>query len=294
MHVGTIVLLYALIISFLNLAFNLIDAIFPAFDVYYYTSISWPTAMLIVLFPLFIFLSSLAVREYELYPEKKNLGIRRWLVYLTLFVAGAVIAGDLVTVLYRFLNGDTLTASFLLKALVVLITTGAVFSYYIAEIRDTLTLRRRKIDAVISAVVIIAVIIAGFAVIGSPRTQRLMKIDAQRVSSLQEIQYQVANHWQRKGALPSSLSDLTDSFSGYTAPQDPETGKPYTYQKVSALTFKLCADFALVSREIGNGYDRSMAYPAYGGFESENWKHEAGNQCFERTIDPDNFPPTKI
>ena len=50
---------------------------------------------------------------YAVAIEKKQLGIRKWLVYVTLFISGIVLAGDLVTVLYYFIDGQDLTAGFL-------------------------------------------------------------------------------------------------------------------------------------------------------------------------------------
>ncbi|MFM2357487.1 MAG: hypothetical protein RJA61_224 [Candidatus Parcubacteria bacterium] len=297
LHGGVIVALYAVVISFLNLAFALIDTLYPPTDAYYYYSyysspISWPMAMLIVIFPTLLILSYLLKKDFARDPLKKELGLRKWLVYATLFIAGIVLVGDLVTILYKFLNGDLLTIGFLLKALSVFLVMGAVFTYYVLDLKGKTDGSVNRFAFIGSLIVVLALIIGSFAVLGSPRTQRLMKYDLERVQELQSIQWQVLSFWQQKGSLPENLSELSDPFSGFINPQDPETGESYIYERVSSLTFKLCADFALKSQEVGRG--DAIINPIYGSFENETWKHEAGNQCFERTIDPDRFPPRKI
>lgn len=298
LHGGVIVALYAVVISFLNLTFALIDTLYPPIDIYYGYSaspISWPMAMLIVIFPTLLILSFFLKKDFALNPLKKEFGLRKWLVYATLFIAGIVLVGDLVTILYKFLNGDLLTIGFILKALSVFLVMGVVFTYYILDIKGKTDGLVNKFAFIGSLIIVLALIVGSFVVLGSPRTQRLIKYDTERVQELQNIQWQVLNFWQQKGSLPLNLVDLGDPFSGFQIPQDPETGELYVYEKVGTLTFKLCATFALASDEKGAGYqsvELSRAYPneIVGG---DNWKHEVGKQCFERTIDPDRYPLLK-
>ena len=132
LHLGAIAGLYATAIALVNLLFTVIDNAYPAVIEYNYyssSSISLPVATLIIIFPIFILLSRLVYKTYELEPDKKQLGIRRWLTYITLFVAGIILASDLVTVLYKFLDGQDLTTAFIFKALVVFVLTGAIFKF---------------------------------------------------------------------------------------------------------------------------------------------------------------------
>ena len=39
------------------------------------------------------------------------------------------------------------------------------------------------------------------------------------------------------------------------------------------------------------GKDRAVPVPYYYDAESSNWAHGQGLTCFERTIDPDLYPP---
>jgi hypothetical protein len=172
-------------------------------------------ASLIVIFPLYIFLTRLLNQDVRRNPEKKDLKVRKWLIYLTLFVAGVTIVIDLIALLNAFLGGE-LTTRFLLKALVVLLVIGGLFSYYVADLRgkwerDEKT--SKTIGALVSVLVLVS-IVSGFFIIGSPMDARLQRFDQQKVSDLQTIQWQILDHYQRTESLPQSLDDLHDPLSG--------------------------------------------------------------------------------
>src|SRR3990167_3633568 len=157
LHLGAIVALYVIAGNFINLLFRIINKAYPEVASYNYyfqsgSEISLPVATLIIVFPIFVILSSLVNKIYEITPEKRELGIRKWLTYITLFVAGIMLAGDLITVLYKFLDGQDLTSAFLLKAIIVLLVAGAVFGFYLQDIRDKISSRSRKILAISVAV----------------------------------------------------------------------------------------------------------------------------------------------
>ena len=210
LNLGAIVALYTTVVSLLNLLFTVINTAYPQITAYYYynsQSISMPVATLIIFFPIFILLMWLLEKSYTAEPEKKHLSIRKWLTYITLFVAGLTLAGDLVTVLYYFIDGQELTTGFILKVLSVFVVILAVFLYYISDIRNKLTKSSQKVWLIISAVIILASIVWGFAVLGSPYTQRLVKYDSQKISDLQNLQYQVISYWQTNGAIRNMETD---------------------------------------------------------------------------------------
>jgi hypothetical protein len=196
-------------------------------------------------------------------------------------------------VLYKFLDGQNLTTAFVLKVLAVLVLTACVFGYYLQDIRNKMSSGGRKVWTIATSIIILGSIIWGFAVIGSPQTQRLIRYDEQKVSDLQNIQWQVVNYWQSKGSLPNELSQLEDPISGFMIPQDQQqTGSSYGYNKTGAMSFELCADFNL-EMKLGN---RSMAMPAEPYMmngKTESWDHSIGRQCFSRTIDPELYPVIK-
>lgn len=288
LHLGAIAGLYAVAIAFVSLLFTVINEAYPVIDqysYYYSPSISLPMATLIIIFPVFLLLSRLAYGTYETDPAKKDLAIRRWLTYITLFVAGIILAGDLVTVLYKFLDGQDLTTAFLLKALVVLLLTGAVFKFYLDEIRDKITSGARRIWVIVVSIVIIIAIVLGFSVIGSPRTQRLIRYDSQKVADLQNIQWQIISIWQRKGVLPQTLAEMDDPISSYVTPNDPQTGEVYEYKLTGLTTFELCANFNLdLEASTANPNTRAtMSIDPYS--KTDHWDHASGRHCFSRTID---------
>ena len=289
---AAMVTLYWSATALILLIHQYIDVTFPdASQVYYGDpfsgTIRFAIASLIIVFPLYIWMTRLLHEDIRKVPEKTDLWVRRWLIYITLFVAGLTIAIDLITVVYRFLDGD-LTTRFLLKALTILVVLGGGFWYYLEELRGRWEAKESQSKMIGGAVslVVLASVIGGFFIIGSPFEQRYYKIDEQKVMDLQGIQSQLDYQWQIKRTLPAELEELNDPLSGYMAPVDPETGVAYTYEKRGDLVFALCATFNRESRNT-----LAVSVPEYrGGVSNSYWEHPAGEHCFERTIDPDNYP----
>lgn len=294
LYLGSIVALYGASISLLNLLFDVINAAFP--DVLNYnpdafsSSIRLSIATLVIFFPAYLVLSKFLNKDMKSHPEKRNLGVRKWLIYLTLFISGLVVATDLIVLINTFLSGE-ITLRFLLKVSSVLIVADLIFGYYFYDLRDKWKEKKKflKIFTFAVSLFVLASIVFAFVIVGSPKTQRLRRIDSQKVSDLQNIQWQIINYWQQKTKLPASLDDLKDPLSGFVLPQDPE-GKIYSYEVVGKYSFILCADFNLdASAQIGKGNIKSV--PAPYDYQSENWSHGIGNQCFDRVIDPERYPP---
>lgn len=297
LHLGTIVALYAITISFLNLVFKIVNKAFPEVTQNIYawgagSEISMPVAVLIIAFPLFIILSYFVYKIYTENPTKKDLGIRKWLTYITLFVAGITLATDLITVLYKFLDGQDLTAAFLLKVLAVLLTAGCVFGFYLQDIREKISSSGRKIWAIIVGVIILVFIIIGFSVLGSPQTQRLLRYDNQKISDLQNIQWQVISYWQARGAVPESLAEIKAQQYA-SIPTDPQSKSDYEYRKTGLMTFELCAQFNMEDMTNKNAGMVPAYPPSYAKesiIQNDNWNHRTGYQCFSRVIDPIAYP----
>jgi len=293
-YLGVLIGLYASTISLINLLFSLINKWLPdintfSYDSYTY-SIRFAIAVLVIFFPAFMYLSRISTQAIVLTPEKKEMWVRRWFSFLTLFIAGLTIAIDLSTLVYRFVGGEDLTLRFVLKVLVVLIIAVVIFRYYLAELRRDFTLPapRRKYYAYMSWLVIVISVILGVIAIGSPVNQRNIRFDQQRISDLQNIQYQIINFWQQKGILPKVASDLNNDLAGFVLPLDPETKTAYVYNKKSDMSFELCATFKTVdSAKDMNG---RVSNPVYDGFTNEVWQHDMGDVCFSRTIDKDLYP----
>lgn len=141
--------------------------------------------------------------------------------------------------------------------------------------------------------IVAGAVIAGFFVVGSPNQERLRKFDERRIQDLQFIQSEIINYWLKKGELVKLLPLLEDSVRGVTIPKDPLVGADYSYElrDAASLKFALCADFALPSLSLEQSRAPKMAYPVVGYYSDQNWEHNAGFVCFERTIDPEIYRP---
>ncbi len=303
-YLGTAISLYVSAGSLLSLLFSIIEKRFTdVLDVstYYYggygyyagNGATFAIASLIIVVPIYLFLSYFIRKDILADNEKRGLAIRKWFVWFTLFAAGITVAGDLVALLYTFLQGEV-TVRFILKVAAVLIVAGGVFSYYFYDLRRDASSKPNKLFVSLAGLFILLAIVCGFMTFGSPAAQRDMRLDSQREMHLSDIQWQVLNHWQTQEKLPATLVELNDEFGGYTPPVDPETGAAYEYTVTAPLSFELCATFARAS-SVKSQDPKMMPIDAsyYGGGLDPRFQHEAGRTCFARTIDPVKYPPYK-
>ncbi|TSC85901.1 MAG: hypothetical protein G01um10148_809 [Parcubacteria group bacterium Gr01-1014_8] len=291
---GAMVALYGGVISFVTLLFQYIDYAYPdPLSNYSYSdpfsgSMRFAMATLIVLVPVALVIMRFIRKDIARIPEKNELWVRRWALVLTVFIAGAAVVGDSIALINSFLGGD-LTTPFLLKVVALLLVAGAAFLHFLADLRGYWTANRGRAQMVGygAGTVVLLTVVAGFFIMGTPGDVRLMRYDSQKVTDLQNIQWQVVNYWQQKQMLPTALSQLEDPISGWKAPLDPEDKREYTYEKTGDMSFKLCAEFNFEVTEEMNGV--KVAYPEY-GVSTDNWLHGQGEHCFDRTIDPDLYP----
>lgn len=316
LSLGSLVTLIASVVAFLNLVFGALNKKFP--DVlnatYQYGYSSWnyegirsALATLIIVFPVFLLLSYFWTKA-----SNKNLGsvdtiIRKWMVYLILFLSGIVIVVDLVTLVKYFVAGE-ITNRFLLKVGVTLVVAALSGAYYLLHMKAEKTSKMvNGLFSIVASVLVLAAIVWSFGVIGSPKEQRAWRLDDRRVQDLQSIQWQVISHWQQKESLPMNLSELANPLSGFMVPVDPEfeKGLTYEYNRTGDMSFELCATFSAVMphgwQDYGNGggvtplfygeRDVAVSSRPYPGIGGDSWLHDQGRKCFERTIDRDMYPP---
>ncbi|MFA7314695.1 MAG: DUF5671 domain-containing protein [Candidatus Magasanikbacteria bacterium] len=293
LHLFNIFTFYLSIIAFITLLIQYIDKLFPDALNYYFDRISsgvtWSSSILLISIPAFIFTSWLLEKDIRLVPEKKDFKLRKWLLYFTLFLAAITFIVDLMIFVYNFLQGE-ITMRFFLKILVVLVVAGVVFAYYMWDLKRTMEKTNiLKFLATILSVIILGSVVAGFFIVGTPKEQRNRKFDNQRIQDLSMIQNQIISYWQQKNKLPENLETTQSDISGFIVPVDPETKQAYEYTVKSDLSFELCANFTTTlnqeeSKRLGM-YD--YTYPAT--YAPQNWTHEKGQSCFERTIDPDLY-----
>lgn len=291
MHIFTIAMLYGAVVNILIVVFQLINILFPDPALAGYWELEsarsllrFGLATLVIAWPTYLISGWLLQRGYRQNPQSKNLRTRKWLTYFTLFAAALVGVIDLMVLVHGYLSGD-FTVRFGLKSLAVLLVSGAVFIRYMGEVvrfedkkpQWTMMVRPARW---ISLFVVLALLIAGGVVVGSPAAERARQLDMRRVNDLQYIQSMVMEYASTKGALPSQLTDIDDPVRSVVVPRDPLTAQPYGYEVTGPLAFKICADFAAPSHQTIMG----RGTPALG---LDVWTHDAGLQCFERTIDKD-------
>jgi hypothetical protein len=98
------------------------------------SAIRMGTASLIIAFPIFLFISWVLTKAIDKDPEKRGSRVRKWLTYVTLFIAAGVIIGDFITMIYNLLAGE-LTLRFVIKIITVAVIAGAIFGYYLWDLR---------------------------------------------------------------------------------------------------------------------------------------------------------------
>lgn len=282
--------LYSIAVFFGQLVFAYINHTFPDSLNYYDTVNSearWAVAWLIVVYPVYFFTTRFLMKDIDRHPEKQDMKIRKWLIYLTLFITAITIMIDLVRLINHFLSGQ-LAIRFILQSLAIVVIAATIFGFYYYDLKRQpgKGYKTAKIFGWAVSGVIGLTVIGGLLFVGSPQTARLRLVDTQRVNDLQLLQSQIVSYWQSKEKLPKKLSDLEDSISGFTIPKDPATNTDYGYKVIGDLRFELCATFNLASQE-----QVTRLKAPFDRIEESNWQHGAGLVCFERTIDPALYPP---
>lgn len=295
LHLLMIAMLYITVIASITLYFQYINHWFfePTFDfkASIFNSIRWASSVLIVAFPVLVWTTYVIHKELIATPDRLNMKTRRWLLYFTQFATAITIIIDVMILIYQFYGGE-LTARFGLKIGVVFIVATLVLGYYRWELRRGNTASTLpKIVAGIVGVLLLASIISGFFIAGTPSEQRAVRFDEERINDLMMIQDQVVSYAISNSSLPENGEVLTD-WAG-ELPLDPDTNLPYTYTKVSDTEFTMCATFSTeqTDTELQSYYpmytEKAIDAQLIGGV---TWKHTVGDYCFTRTV---AFPETK-
>ena len=120
------------------------------------------------------------------------------------------------------------------------------------------------------AAVVVAAVIAGLLVLGSPLDERGRKLDETRVSELQDLHNAIDGLYRREGALPASLGDLARRWPLSLRTTEPAGGRPYGYEVIDSASYRLCTTFNFSTPE------NEQSRYSY----SKEWAHRAGRQCF--------------
>lgn len=239
-------------------------------------SMRWSIASVLTAFPVFLFVARHLGRELARNPVKRLSALRRWLTYLTLFIAVTVLVGDMITLVYTVLGGE-FTIRFGLKVLVAAVIAGATFGYYLNDLRreereepsvglSGSSLGRRL--AIAASVVMAATIAAAILATGTPADLRRIKLDDRRIDDLRKLESAVDLYHQQHGRLPGTVSELASRPGNTLALTDPETAAPYRYAPLVGRNYRLCAVFTTNTSRTQVESD-------------QEWQHGAGAHCFD-------------
>jgi hypothetical protein len=287
LHLLSTVLLYMGVISLIIVLFEIVNHYVP--DVLarqYYNDpadeMRFSVAMLMISFPVFAWSIYYIKKLIQKDPAVKNFKVRKWLMYLTVFIAAIIIICTLISVVFNFLNGE-FTTRFLLKVVAILLISLGMFWYYLIEVRDDQ--KKRSVQNIIAwstVAVVVVIIVAAFFIMGSPSDQRAKRIDARRVEHLSAIFWEVNDYYRQNEILPESLAGFeTRVVPDYLSLTDPETDEPYEYVVSGERTFKLCATFVTALEE-GEGLEVGIFRPSKGFV---NRSHPVGRHCYDLEVD---------
>ncbi len=278
--------------SLLNTVFEFVNRLIPD-AIHGNTGVSLSTirdslSVLIVSFPIFMGLAWFLRKDVVANPEKKELGVRKFALYFTIFVSAIVLMIDVIVLFNNFFDGE-LTANIFTKIAMVLVVMGGVMAYFFREVKREITSRPSRVLAWSVSAAVLAVVVLSFVIFGSPFKQRQLRIDTERIGSLSWIQQEVINYWTNSKKLPTELAQLENDITGFRVPRDNVTNLPFEYRKIDEKSFELCGVFDLPSE----GLD-VYSVPYYAVYpQGENyWKHEAGRQCFTRKVHSLYVSPT--
>lgn len=123
-----------------------------------------------------------------------------------------------------------------------------------------------RLVAILATAAVVAAIVAGLILTGSPATQRTLRLDERRVADLRRLSTGVSRYYNDTGELPDRLDRMVDGRILSALPRDPISDEPYGYEIASRGQFRLCADFALETEA---------------GVADDFWSHDAGPTCYD-------------
>lgn len=295
-----------------GLAFAWIDRFFAddlTRDPYAYqwasSGMRWSIASLLVGYPIFLFLGWRLAAKKRRDPDRRRSRVRAWLTYVTLIFAAGALIGDLVAVVYQFLEGG-LEARFAAKAGVVGVISAAILWNFSREAERTsggADLAGRLL-ALVSTAVVAALVFWAFSIVRSPAAARDRIADETRVTNLIAMTRLADCHYTYYGAIGADFRAMQETLTelggrlpvaaGCTEPYplDPATGADYRYRIIDADTYELCAAFEGGWPEgDGAGSPARRAISSYYSPANEQrtlqLPKEAGEACF--TIDAVKF-----
>jgi len=281
-QLGSLAALYVSITSLLVLLFGVINVLLPDAAASYWEAenareaIRISIATLVVFFPAYLVLTRISNQQRRKESGGTYTVITRWLVYLSLLVAGAVMLTDLVVLIMYFLEGE-ITKRFLFKVFALLLVVGSAFHYYILDIRGYF-IKKKDVAlyfAMGATVMVIAALLYGFGNIETPEVVRQMRMDENQVTDLQDMQWKIESYFNTNQALPE---DIATAYGRLALPVAAEGMPAYEYIVKDETSYELCATFTHPSASAAEKYNLSIVDANF------NWEHSSGEWCFTRTV----------
>lgn len=131
---------------------------------------------------------------------------------------------------------------------------------------------RNRLFAMVASVAVIAAVVAGLFLAGSPADERLRRLDEIRVNDLRNLNAAIDSHMRRNNFMPRDLASVVDGRQLMELPVDPESGAQYEFTQIDSGSYQLCANFSA---------------PYSGEAELSFWAHPAGRSCFTFLVSAD-------
>ncbi|HOX96885.1 MAG TPA: DUF5671 domain-containing protein [bacterium] len=254
-----------------------------------YRDLKFSIASLIITAPLFIVLANYIQKYIKSERISLESQVRKWLSFVTIFIASCVIIGVLIGIIVNYLDGNLSLRMFLELAVVLAIST-MILLYNIFDIRRQDVPKKNVLRLVFNSVVIpLAVIslIIAFFLVESPTQARSRRIDEKTMDTMSQIKSVMENYYFNNKNLPNDLDTLKNQGDKYYIYAEDfntiDKDHSITYERLENNRYKMCADFLLSSEQIKN--------VSYNTYTLEMFPHNAGNNCFtyELKADPNGY-----
>lgn len=267
------------------IVFQLINKLIPDVINYsgYYSSESLKFAIsaMIIAVPIYYLTMRQINKNLKAGHMELHSGIRRWLIYLILFVVSVVVIGWLIATINTFLNGD-ITLKFILKFLTVLAISAVIFNYYLYDIkRDKIVEKDRAVSLYFygSLIIVIVSFISALMIVETPMEARNRKHDDMIVNDFNQVSSSINEYYNVNKILPDNLDVLVSNkyYLNEDALANQVNNEVYVYEILGENDYKLCATFLMSTINDNDDLDRRYRYDGH-------WSHEAGYQCLEQTV----------
>jgi hypothetical protein len=220
------------------------------------SGLRWSIASLLVGYPIFLFLGWRLAAKKRRDLDRRRSRVRAWLTYVTLIFAAGAFIGDLVAVVFQFLDGG-LSTRFAAKAGVVGVISAAILWNFSREAERTsggVDLVGQAL-AILSTLLVIALVGWAFTIVRSPENARQRIGDETRVTNLIAMTRLADCHYTYYDRLDANFASMQTALTelggrlpvgaGCTEPYpyDPSTGAEYRYRVIDDDTYELCAVF---------------------------------------------------